>query len=86
MPDSTSLSTDSARQEARQELQRAQLLFETNIVEAASHLDEAKRLAPDDLEILNELARVQLRLARYVEGISTLDRIVNLSSRVHPEH
>lgn len=67
-----------AEEAARIELQRAQVVMEKRPVEALGHLSEGRRLDPGNLEIALELARTEVRLARYSDAIDSLQRVLAL--------
>jgi len=63
---------------ARVELQRAQLVLQKRPADALASLLEAKRLDPRSVEILLELARVQLRLGRFADALECFSRVLAL--------
>jgi len=67
-----------AEEAARIELQRAQVVMEKKPDEALGHLVEGRRLDPTNLEIALDLARVEVRLARYSDAIDSLQRVLAL--------
>lgn len=71
-------SPDKAMEAARAELQRAQLVMETRPVEALGHLAEGRRLDPGSMDIAVNLARVEVRLARYSDALDSLQRVLAL--------
>jgi diguanylate cyclase (GGDEF)-like protein len=64
---------------ARSELQKAQLVIASDPSGALAHLQRAEQLDPVNGVILLLLARTQLRLARGVEAVNTLERLVKIS-------
>jgi|GEM_PF-5125131 diguanylate cyclase (GGDEF)-like protein len=70
---------DQQRQElARSELQKAQLVITSDAAEALAHLQRAEQLDAANTMILLLLARTQLRLARIVDAVNTLERLLKM--------
>jgi len=75
---SAGFTDEKARETARVELQRAQVVMEKAPGEALEHLAEGRRLDPRNLEIAASLARIEVRLARYSDAIDSLQRVLVL--------
>jgi tetratricopeptide (TPR) repeat protein len=75
---SAGFTDEKAREAARVELQRAQVVMDKAPGEALEHLAEGRRLDPKNLEIAASLARIEVRLARYSDAIDSLQRVLVL--------